>query len=111
MKRRSMLLAAMPGAAAAVAAQLPPGYPHQDPLGRDHDKDVKLPNGKSQKDEILKEDHKKNLEDANELAKLTSDIRDTIEKSPPNVLSVGMLKKLEDAEKLAKKIRSRMKRY
>lgn len=108
MKRRAVILAAVvPG----MAAQLPPGYPQQDPLGRDREKDVKLPNGKSQKDEILKADHKKNVADANELAKLAADIRDEVEKSAPNVLSLGMLKKLEDAEKLAKKIRSRMKHY
>jgi len=108
-KRRSVLMAA--AVVPRMAAQLPPGYPPQDPLGRDRDKDVKLPNGKSQKDEIVKADHKKNVEDATELARLTAEIRDEVEKSAPHVLSVGMLKKLEDAEKLAKKIRTRMKRY
>ncbi|BDC49698.1 hypothetical protein F183_A20140 [Bryobacterales bacterium F-183] len=107
MKRRAVLFAAMP-----AMAQLPPGYPQTaDPLGRDREKDVKLPNGKSQKDEILKDDHKKNVADAGELAKLTADLRDEIEKSAHNVLSLGLLKKLDDAEKLVKKIRGRMKRY
>ena len=73
--------------------------------------DRKLPNGKSQRDAIAKEDHKKNLEDAAQLAKLSGDIKDELEKSDPFVVSVKTVKKLEDIEKLSKDIRGRLKRY
>lgn len=73
--------------------------------------DRKLPNGKSQRDEIVKADHKKNLEDATQLAKLSGDIKDELEKSDPFVVSVKTVKKLEDIEKLSRDIRGRLKRY
>ena len=72
MKRRALLLAAAP-----AFAQNPAGLP--DPLHRDHD--VKLPSGKSQRDEILKADHERNVEESRTLAKLTDEIRADIEKS------------------------------
>jgi hypothetical protein len=107
MKRRTILTTLATGVMPVTsAAQLPPS---QDPLRREHD--VKLPSGKSQKDEILKADHEKNVEDARTLAKMTEDLRNDIEKSDRFVLSVGMLKRLDEVEKLVKKIRSRMKRY
>ena len=102
MKRRALLLA-LP-----VAAQIPDRRPGRD---RDPDHDTKLPNGKSQKDEILKADHEKNLEEARQLAKLAVDLRDEIEKSEAFVLPLAALKKTDEIEKLAKRIRGRLRRY
>lgn len=108
MKRRSvLLLQSLTAAAAAAAAQPPAGFP--DPLHRD--RDIKLPSGKSQRDEILKADHEKNIEESRTLAKLTGEIRDDIEKSDRFILPAATLKKLDEAEKLVKKIRTRMRRY
>jgi len=73
--------------------------------------DVRLPSGKLQKDEILKADHEKNVEDAAKLAKLADDLRAGIEKSDHNVLSVDLLKQTEEIEKLARRIRSRMRKF
>jgi hypothetical protein len=73
--------------------------------------DVRLPSGKMQKDEILKADHEKNLEDAAKLAKMAEDLRAAIEKSDHNVLSVELLKQTEEIEKLARRIRSRMRKF
>jgi hypothetical protein len=73
--------------------------------------DVRLPSGKMQKDEILKADHEKNLEDAAKLAKMAEDLRAGIEKSDHNVLSVDLLKQTEEIEKLARRIRSRMRKF
>ena len=103
MKRRSLLLAA----ASPAFAQNPAGLP--DPLHRDHD--VKLPSGKSQRDEILKADHERNIEESRALAKLTDEIRADIEKSDRFILPAATLKKLDEAEKLVKKIRTRLRRY
>lgn len=73
--------------------------------------DFKLPNGKSQKDEILKADYEKSLEDAGELIKISEEIKIDLEKNERHVLSVATLKKLDEAEKLVKRIRGRMKRF
>jgi len=75
-----------------------------------HDRDVKLPNGKSQQEEILKAEHQKTLEDAAELVKLAEQLQDDLIKEDRHVLSIATLKKTEDIEKLARKIRTRLKK-
>jgi hypothetical protein len=73
--------------------------------------DVRLPNGKLQREEILKADYQKNLEDARALSKLADELKVDLERSDYNVLSVGTLKKTEDIDRLAKHIRDRLKRF
>jgi len=70
----------------------------------------KLPNGKSQQEEILKAEHQKTLQDAAELVKLAEQLQDDLIKDDRHILSIATLKKTEDIEKLAKKIRSRLKK-
>src|ERR1700723_2464791 len=72
--------------------------------------DVRLPNGKLQREEILKADYQKTLEDARALSKLTDALKADLEKSDYNVLSLGTLKKIDDIDRLAKRIRDRLKR-
>jgi hypothetical protein len=72
--------------------------------------DVKLPNGKSQHEEILKADYEKTLQDAAQLVKLAEQLQDDLIKEDRHVLSIASLKKTEDIEKLARKIRSRLKK-
>jgi hypothetical protein len=88
----------------AVPAQgpQPPVPPQKD--------DVTLPNGKSQKDEILKAEYQQNLKDAAQLTELAQELQLDLEKNDRYVLSLATLKKTEDIEKLVKKIRSRMRR-
>ena len=71
----------------------------------------RLPDGRSQKEEILKSEHAKSLEDAGELMKLTEELKIDLEKNDRHIVSVKTLKKLDDIEKLAKRIRGRLKRY
>jgi hypothetical protein len=73
--------------------------------------DAKLPNGKSQRDEIAKADYKKNLEDAAELVRLADSLRSDLEKETAFVVSLKTIKKTEDIEKLERNIRGRLKRY
>jgi hypothetical protein len=73
--------------------------------------EARLPDGKSQKEEILKADYKKNLEEAAELAKLAADLKTDLEKNTRYVVSLQTLKKTDEIEKLAKSIRGRLKRY
>ena len=72
--------------------------------------DVKLPNGKSQKDEIIRADYERNLKDAAELARLSELIKDDLEKGDRYLVSLKTLKELEDVEKLSKDIRQRLRR-
>lgn len=82
-------------------AVVPPGTPS----------DARLPNGKLQRDEIVKADHKKNLEDAADLLRLAEELKSDLDKDTAFVVSVKDMKKTEDIEKLARGIRGRLKRY
>jgi hypothetical protein len=94
--RRAALIAAF--AAAPAAAQFR------------HDIDPKLPNGKSQKEAILKDEFEKALQECAELLELAEELKIELEKNQRHVLSVGSIRKTEDIEKLAKRIRSRLRR-
>ena len=91
---------------AGVTAQV--GGP---PTQRADERDMKLPSGKSQKDEILKADHTKNIEDAQRIAELGEELKKVFEKTSHFVLSVSDLKRLDEIEKMTKRIRGRLKRY
>ena len=73
------------------------------------EQEVKLPNGKSQRDEILKLEREQNIKDAAQLAQLAEELKQDLEKNEPFVLSLATLKKTDDIEKLVKKIRGRMR--
>jgi hypothetical protein len=79
------------------------------PLPPNPNEDVKLPNGKSQKDAIAKEDHNLALKDVNELITVAEQLRDELQKSGEHVVSLTSVKKTEEIERLAKKIRGRLK--
>ncbi len=76
----------------------------------DREKPVRLPSGKLQSEEILKAEHEKTLRDAAELVELSQALRDELEKNGRHVLSIGSIKKTEEIEKLAKRIRGRLRR-
>ncbi|MGE5647022.1 MAG: hypothetical protein ACM336_14645 [Acidobacteriota bacterium] len=90
-------------AAALLAAPLGFEYRQDEP-------EPKLPSGKSQRDEILKVEHEKTMRDVDELQKLAAELKAEIEKSDYRVLPVASLKKTEQIEKLARKIRNRLRR-
>ena len=77
--------------------------------GGEEQEDVILPNGKLQKDEILKAEHRQNLKDAAELAELAEQLKIDLEKNDRYILSMATLKKTDDIEKLAKRIRVRLR--
>jgi hypothetical protein len=91
--------------ALAISAQ-PPPRPRP---GDEPPEDARLPNGKLQRDEILKADFQKSLDDARELSKLAEELKTDLEKNDRYVLSIATLKKTEDIEKLAKRIHDRLK--
>jgi hypothetical protein len=73
------------------------------------EQDTVLPNGKSQREEILKSEHEQNVKDAAQLADLAQQLREDLEKNDRYVLSIATLKKTDEIEKLAKKIRARLR--
>ena len=77
--------------------------------GRGPEEDPRLPNGKLQRDEILKAEHQANIKDAAELADLAEQLKIDLEKNDRFVLSMATLKKTDEIEKLAKRIRSRLR--
>lgn len=94
-------------AAITGLAQIP-GQGDQPPIATG-DHDVRLPNGKLQRDEILKAEHAENLKDAARLVDLTQDLKESLEKDDRYVLSISTLKKTDEIEKLVKKIRARLR--
>jgi hypothetical protein len=76
----------------------------------DAPENIRLPNGKVWSDVIARADHDKNLADAQEIVRLTTEIRDEIQTGEAFVLSVKTLKKVDEAEKRLKDLRSRMRR-
>jgi hypothetical protein len=79
------------------------------PLPQPQQEDIKLPNGKSQKDEILKVEREENIKDAGRLVEMAKKLKTDLEKSDRFVLSVETLKKTDDIEKLVKQIRTRLR--
>lgn len=71
---------------------------------------TRLPDGKLQSEEILKAEHKKTVKDAEELVRIANEVRRELDQTEHHVLSIGMLKKLDEIEKLSKRIRGRVKR-
>ena len=65
----------------------------------------------TQREAMIKADHKKNVEEAEALLKLAEELKTDLEKDDANIVSVKSMKKTEDIEKLAKSIRGRLKRY
>jgi hypothetical protein len=95
-------------AARLLPAQELPGATDLGPPSRPDD--VRLPNGKKQRDAILKADYEQNVRDAQALAARAKDFQRELEKSDQYVLSLGLLKELDDIEKITRRIRGRMRR-
>jgi|SRR5215472_10215754 hypothetical protein len=94
----------------STLAQNPPNLPPR-PTPPESPDEVRLPNGKLQRDEILRLDYQKSLEDARQLSKLADELKTDLEKNDKYVLSIPTLKKTEEIEKLAKRIHDRIKHY
>lgn len=72
--------------------------------------DVRLPNGKLQRDEILKSEHEKSLRDAEDLSRLAGELKQDLEKAGSFVVPLQTIKKTDEIEKLCRRIRGRLKR-
>jgi hypothetical protein len=76
----------------------------------DEDTPKRLPSGELQDDAILKADYEKNVKDARELSSLARSIELELDKNDEKVLSLALLKKLEEVEKISRRMQSRIRR-
>lgn len=104
--RRCALITVMATATWMASAQRGAGAARP---GEDPQQDVQLPSGKSQRDEILKAERDQNIKDAAQLVELAQQLQVELEKNDRFVFSIATMKKTDDIEKLARKIRSRMR--
>ncbi len=81
---------------------------HKPPI--DDPATVRLPDGKLQSEEILKAEHKRTVKEAQELVRLSQEVQQELDQNEHHVLSLGLLKKLDEIEKISKKMRVRLKR-
>jgi hypothetical protein len=95
----------------ALLIPLSAQHPARETTGAEKSSDVRLPNGRLQQDEILKADHEKSVKDAAQLIELAEGLKRELEKDETHVLSLSSIKKTEDIEKIARRIRSRIKRF
>jgi hypothetical protein len=92
--------------AAQVNEHIPPSTA---PL---HEQPIRLPDGKLQSDEMLKADHEKAVQDAKALVELAQSLqKDLDQQGAVQVLSLGDIHKTEEIEKLAKRIRARIRQW
>ena len=86
--------------------------PHSPPvLNPDTPNVLRTPDGRNRTELILKADHESSVKDIETIRKLIDDLKIEMEKNDRHILSVSSLKKLDEIEKLVKKIRGRMKRF
>jgi hypothetical protein len=86
-----------------------PNPRHPFPNPEKPEQDRKLPNGKSQNDAIAKQNHEQALKDTNDLITVAQQLKDELQKAGNYVVPVSSMKKTEEIEKLARRIRGRLK--
>jgi hypothetical protein len=92
-------LAATPQVNPPLVHLPPPLYPGEDPS---------RPNGKS-KDEIAKENREEALKDLQDLVAAAQQLQNDLRKAGSYVVPAGTIKRTQEIEKLARKIRGRLK--
>jgi hypothetical protein len=79
--------------------------------GDDGKREKRLPDGRSQTEAMLKEDHKRNMADLQKMKDLIGEVEKELEKNDRHVLSMDNLRKLEELEKTSRRVRERMRRF
>ena len=79
------------------------------PKAPELNEDPRLPDGRSQKNAIAKQQHEQALKEAEQLLSTAQDLKDELQRSGTFVVPVSSVKKTEEIEKLAKRIRGRLK--
>jgi cytochrome P450 len=114
LQRRALLstIAATLAAAAALPSAIqgqrhePVSPPFPNPAGTAGPDDVPLPPRATDPKVLLKEDQKELRRDVDRLLQMAKDLKDESDKTPEtDVLSLSLVKKVEDIEKLAHQIK------
>lgn len=71
----------------------------------------RMPDGRMQSEHILQQDYDQSRGDVAELLRLAEELKGEFDKNDYHVLSVDALRKAEHIEKLAKRIKTRLKRF
>ena len=87
----------------------PPGPGRRKSPFPDDDSDTRLPNGKSQKDAIAEQQHTDALKAAGQMIDLAQQLKGDLEKAGNFVVPVSTIRKTEEIEKLARKIRGKLR--
>jgi len=85
-----------------------PGFPSGPPPGEEN-RDHKLPNGKSQENAIAKHNHDLAVAEANKLVELAGQLRNELQQAGSYVVPLSSVKKTQEIEKLARRIRGQLK--
>jgi hypothetical protein len=110
--RRTALFTLTAPVLAAAAQQFPDPrqeQQHGPPDLHKPDEDTRLPNGKSQKDAMAKQNHEASMKDASDLVKAAKSLEEELKNAGSYVVPVSCVKKTEEIEKLARRIRGRLK--
>jgi hypothetical protein len=93
----------------AIAGGQNPSSPRSDPRAREKDDDSALPPAGAAK-AVLQENEKDIKKSIEKLFQLASELKAEVEKTDSSqVLSIGLVRKAEEIEKLAKEIKTRAK--
>ena len=84
-----------------------PGFPSGAPPGEENDH--KLPNGKSRENAIAKHNHDLAVAEANKLVELAGQLRNELQQAGSYVIPLSSVKKTQEIEKLARRIRGQLK--
>jgi hypothetical protein len=105
------LLAVLPDKGSAFSQEPPSGLPNNPGGRRRNPSDPEDPNAPVTSRKAVLEEHQKNIKkDIEKLFDLAKDLKDEVERTDATaVLSIAMLKKTEEIEKLAKQIREHAK--
>ncbi len=71
----------------------------------------RMPDGRTQAEHILEHEYRKSRQDAAELVKLAEALKKELDENDYHVLSLNALRKAERIEKLARRIKNRLKRF
>jgi len=107
--RRHALLTLFLSPVLSAQEQFPPDSSRPGTFPKQPEEDRRLPDGKSQKDAIAKQNHEQSLKDVNELVQAATSLRDELQKAGTYVVPLNAVKKTEEIEKLARRIRGRLK--
>lgn len=108
--RRTALLTLTAPFVTGARPQFPDQQRRQDPPDlHKPEEDPKLPNGKSRNDAIAKQNHEASLKDASDLVEAAKNLEEELKNAGSFVVPVSSVKKTEEIEKLARRIRSRLK--